>query len=474
MSDSRPFTSSAEIFDWLCQFINLEAGQIPKSFRPERMLALMEAAGHPERGAPVIHVAGSKGKGSVTGMIAAVLEEAGLNTLQFVSPHVKDYRERITRGRSYLDEKVYIAAGEELRRFTGSLGDKLGSARFLFEGSDPDSCPPTYFELLTLYFFLCAAYTRCDAMVVETGMGGRLDPTNVVDPLGAVITVIELEHTEFLGNTLTSVAGEKAGIIKRGKPLFLAAQSGEALEVFKKTAAQQEAPFYYFPDIVEINNLKVHEEGSDFTLSFKTADFFPDPPVDISIAIPGAVQAENAGLAILALKRCFPFIDSGTIQRGLKGFSLPARFERLKPFKPDGGSSLVETGSPLIIDGAHTARSVELTVETFCSLYGEGGVLVFGCASGKNAAAMASSLASRFSWIFITTPGTFKASDPDCIYEIFAGELRKSRNPGKLFLIPDTKKALAGALDAAAADSLPILGTGSFYLAAEIRNLVRR
>jgi dihydrofolate synthase/folylpolyglutamate synthase len=430
------------------------------------MLALMEAANHPERCAPAIHVAGSKGKGSVTGMIAAVLEEGGLNTLQFVSPHVRDYRERITRGRSYLDEKTYIAVGEELRDFTESLGDKLGSARSLFDGSDPESCPPTYFELLTLYFFLCAAYTRCDAMAVETGMGGRLDPTNVVDPLGAVITGIELEHTEFLGNTLAAVAREKAGIIKPGKPLFLAAQCGEALEVFKKTAAEKEAPLYYFPEIVEINRLKVHEEGSDFTLGFKDGGFFPGH-LDISIAIPGAVQAENAGLAVLALKRCFPFMDGGTIQRGLKGFSLPARFERLRPLPG-------EAGPPLVIDGAHTARSVEFTAETFCSLYGEGGVLIFGCASGKNAAAMASTLAPRFSRIFITMPGTFKASDPLEVYKIFALAQGKSRNPGELSMIPDTGKALAGALEAAAPGNLPILGTGSFYLAAEIRNLIRR
>ncbi|MDR2500356.1 MAG: tetrahydrofolate synthase [Treponema sp.] len=456
----KPFQSSQEVFSWLGSFTNLEAGQIPKSFNPKRMDALMEAAGNPQRRVPSIHVAGSKGKGSLTGMITAILEAAGFRVLQFVSPHVRDFRERITQGFNYLDERVYIAAGEELRRFMGSLPAALGGARRLFDQNEPEGCAPTYFELLTLYFFLCAGQTPCDLLAVETGMGGLQDPTNVVDPLAAVITVIELEHTEFLGPSVASVAEKKAGIIKQGKPLFLAPQQEAALEVFRKTAQEKNAPLYYFPEIAGLRNLRVHKEGSDFTLVCKTPGFFPEP-LDLSIAIPGAAQAQNAGLAALAVRRCFPAIGKETIQRGLAGFTLPARFERLWPLR--------KSGPPLIIDGAHTERSVELTAATFYALYGGGGVLIFGCAEGKNAAAMAALLEPRFSRIFITAPGTFKASNPREIYRIFAGQLERSPNKAALALVLDPGEALRQALAAAAADCLPILGTGSFYLAAELR-----
>jgi dihydrofolate synthase/folylpolyglutamate synthase len=299
-------------------------------------------------------------------------------------------------------------------------------------------------------------------MAVETGMGGRLDPTNVVDPLVSVITVIELEHTEFLGNTLASVASEKAGIIKPGKPLILGEQPGEALEVFRKTAAERGAPLYYFPEIAAIENLSVHRGGTDFTLVFKGAPFFAEP-LDISLGIPGAVQAVNAGLAVAALKAAYPAIDADTLRRGLRGFTLPARFER------------VRKEPPVIIDGAHTDKSVENCVETFTALYGQGGILLFGCATGKNAEAMAKRLLPCFSRIIITTPGTYKTSEPVKVFALFqalSAHARKARAGGapQVVLIEETGRAIDHALDCGREQGLPVLGIGSFYLAAEIRS----
>ncbi|MDR3167947.1 MAG: tetrahydrofolate synthase, partial [Treponema sp.] len=252
MNNIPLFSSSAEVFDWLSRFINLEQGQTPNSFRPERMELMAALAGHPEGSAPVIHVAGSKGKGSVTGMVSACLDAAGIKTARYMSPHVTEYRERITVGDDFFDEAVYVAAGNELRSLAEVLTDRSQREYRLFNPGEEGGEGPTFFELLTLYFFLCARLGRCEAMAVETGMGGRLDPTNVVDPLASVITVIELEHTEFLGGTLAAVAGEKAGIIKPRKPLILAEQSPEAREVFFKTAAARDAPLWYFPDLAEI------------------------------------------------------------------------------------------------------------------------------------------------------------------------------------------------------------------------------
>ena len=415
------------------------------------MELLAELAGHPERCAPVIHIAGSKGKGSVTGMLAAMLEAAGYRPARYMSPHVSDFRERLSLGSAFFDEAVYCAAGEELRELAERCVPAAKSG--LFDPAVEDGEEPTFFELLTLYFFLCARHEGCDALVVETGMGGRLDSTNVVDPLVSVITLIELEHTAFLGGTITSVAGEKAGIIKPGKPLALAKQGAEALDVFKKRAAETGSPLVYFPETLELSNLNVHRGGTDFTLRFTKRGFFSGP-LNLSIPAPGAIQAENAGLAIIALKTAFPAVSEDAIGRGLKDFHIPARFET------------VSQDPPVIIDGAHTPESAALCAETFCSLYGGGGILLFGCAADKNASAMAEVLLPHFSRIFITTPGTFKISDPGKIYEAFTAV---SGARDKVLLVRETMEAVRQALDLGRRQGLPVLGAGSFYLASEIR-----
>jgi dihydrofolate synthase/folylpolyglutamate synthase len=455
------FLTSGEVFSWLSQFINLERGQKPRSFRLDRMKFLTELAGHPQRNAPSIHIAGSKGKGSVTGMITAILTSAGFRTARYMSPHVIDIRERICLGDSYFDETVYCAAGNELRNLTEQLSViKQLPAAALFDPSTPDGCEPTFWELLTLLFFLCAKHGNCDIMVVETGMGGRLDSTNILDPIVSVITLIELEHTNFLGNTITEVAGEKAGIIKHGKPLVLAKQSEEALEVFRKKAQEKDSPLLYFPEIAELSGIKVHSGGTDFTLNIPA-----HIQGNFSIPIPGKVQAENAALAITAVKTAFPQIDYKTINRGLANLSLPARFEKIR------------CQVPFIIDGAHTPESLTLCIETFCSLYGEGGILVFGCAADKDAAAMAKIAAPHFTKIIITTPGTFKLSNPALVYEAFTALTGKE----KTLLVLDTQEAVRQAVnfsrekltqseERGKEKYLPILGTGSFYLVSEIRN----
>jgi dihydrofolate synthase/folylpolyglutamate synthase len=443
------FRSSEDVFIWLSKFINLERGQTPKSFRIDRMEFLTQLAGNPHRLMPSIHIAGSKGKGSVTGMSAAMLAAAGYRVARYMSPHVIDIRERICLNDSYFSEDIYRDAGNELRDITERLPS---AANPLFDPSTPEGCEPTYFELLTLFFFLCAKHGNCNVMAVETGMGGRLDSTNVLDPLLSVITLIELEHTGFLGDTIAKIAAEKAGIIKQGKPLVLAKQSEEALDIFKKTAKEKNSPLFYFPEAVEISNLKISPEGTDFTLRAK-GPLFP-APLSLFIPVPGKVQAENAALAIAAVKTAFPHISEDAVRAGLKNLKIPARFEKIAP--------------DFIIDGAHTPESLVLAIETFCQLYGEGGVLIFGCAADKDAAAMAKTAHPHFAKIFITTPGTFKASNPPQVYEAFTSQAGRE----KTRLIADTRKAVEEAREFAAKNNLPILGTGSFYLVSEIRKII--
>ena len=451
------FTSSNEVFAWLEKFINLERGQKPKSFRLDRMRFLAELAGSPERCAPSIHIAGSKGKGSVTAMSAAMLTASGFRAARYMSPHITDIRERITLNDSFFSEEVYCAAGNELRVVTEETLPK--AANPLFNPALDNGCEPTFFELLTLFFFLCARHGGCDVMVVETGMGGRLDSTNILDPLASVITLIELEHTGFLGDAIEKVAAEKAGIIKQGRPLVLAKQSASVLEVFKNKAQEKTSELIYLPEAADIADVRVTADGTDFTLFLKPENLIArQKPLSLSIPIPGKVQAENAALAIAAVKTAFPQISDEAVRKGLAGLKIPGRFEKIsEAAKP-----------PFIIDGAHTPQSLSLCIETFCLLYGEGGILLFGCAADKDASAMAKTACPRFAKIIITTPGNFKISNPALVYETFAAQAGN-----KAVLVPDTREAVKKTLEIAG-EKLPVLGTGSFYLVSEIRKYLKK
>jgi dihydrofolate synthase/folylpolyglutamate synthase len=391
-------------------------------------------------------------------MIAAILEKAGYKTACYASPHVSDFRERIREGNKFFDEAIYAHAGEELRSLTEDLIHSTRPQCRIFNPSCEGGEEPTFFELMTLWFFLCARLSGCRFMAVETGMGGRLDATNIVDPLVSVITPIELEHTAYLGNTLGAIAGEKAGIVKPKRPLILSTQEEEALGVFQAKALETGSPLLYFPEEAELGNILVTEEKTSFTLNLKN----PGKIFDLSVSIPGEVQAANAGLAVLALGTALGgALEDEAVREGLKGFSLPARFERIR------------ANPVFIIDGAHTANSARLCARTITRLYGEGGVLLFGCAAGKDALSMAELLIPLFSRIIITAPGSFKKSFPIETFGAFKQKATEIQKPPEIIYIPRTEEAIAKALETGERTGLPVLGTGSFYLAAEIRNAVR-
>jgi len=448
----KGFSSSGEIFDWLSSFINFEKGHsISKSYRLDRSQVLARLAGNPERCAPAIHVAGSKGKGSVVAMAASVLEAAGMRVARYMSPHVSDFRERVSLGNSFFAEDVYLAAACELRELVEEKLPEGGG--HLFDPATEEGELPTYFELLTLFYFMCARTAACDVLVVETGMGGRLDATNILDPLVSVITLIELEHTEWLGDTIAAIAGEKAGIIKPSRPVILSRQTDEALAVFRARASERESPLHYFPDIASVKDIRLHRGGTDFSLLLGgKSPAGAARAMELSIPIPGEVQAENAGLAVAAIRTAFPDIGDEAVRRGLESVKINARFEK------------VASDPPFIIDGAHTPESVALCADTFCSLYGEGGVLLFSCAADKNVAEMARVLLPRFSQIVITRPGSVRPGSAEGIFRAFGAE-----ESGKAILVPDTAEAVRRALTLGRERGLAVLCVGSFYLAADAR-----
>jgi dihydrofolate synthase/folylpolyglutamate synthase len=456
------FVSSGDVFRWIEGFINYERGGRLglREFRLRRMEILAARAGHPERTAPVIHVAGSKGKGSVTGMAGAILEAGGIKTARYASPHVSDYRERIGGGRGFFSEALYSAAGEELAAVEEALGRLPPEDREEFAGGAGEG-GPTFFELCTLYFFLCARRAGAEALAVETGLGGRLDATNIVDPRVSVITLIEREHTAYLGDTLGAIAGEKGGIVKPLRPLVLAPQEEEALKVLRERAAAQGSPLHYFPEAAELGDIRIGPWGTAFTLRLLPGEGRGEGLFlrDLVVPLPGEVQAANAGLAVLAAVLAFPALTEGAIRAGLAAFRLPARFERLRE------------DPAYVVDGAHTPVSAAACAATFTALYGGGGILLFGCAEDKDAAAMARILSPHFSLIIITAPGSFKKSDPRKVFGDFGRALGACPGP-ELLLAAETGEAVRLSLERSREGRLPVLGMGSFYLAGEIRNFL--
>jgi len=448
MANSR-FSSSDDVFGYLLDYVNVEKGQATE-FKLDRMQFLAAELGNPEGGRLTIHVAGSKGKGSVTTMCANILQAAGLRTGMYTSPHIVRWKERIAFPEMEMPEKTLIAAMEEVLPFV--------------EGKDAGFFPgdelPTYFELTTLVAFCAFRASGCRAQVIETGLGGRLDSTNIVDPDVSVITPIELEHTQFLGDTIGKIAFEKAGIIKPGKPVCVSRQKDEAARVFETKAASTGSPLYRLGIDADIGDVRVGKEGTACRLigmadsGSPLARLLPEAGLEVGCPMIGAIQAQNMGLAAMAVACAMPGIGLGAIQEGLENSSLPARFE------------LLPTNPPMVLDGAHTPESVRLALDTLSQIHPGPKVLLFACAYDKRHAEMARVLAPSFDAIIVTRPGNFKVSDPEKVWESF-----RALRPDAV-LEADTRAALAKAMAEAGARGAMLLVTGSFYLCAEAKDFL--
>lgn len=305
----------------------------------ERMNELLERMGHPERSLKIIHVAGTNGKGSVCTMIAAILKTAGYKVGRYISPTLYDYRERIQINGDYIEKEALTEGMSRIRQIYGEMerdGIEL----------------PTVFEAETALGFWYFKEKACDYVVLETGMGGRLDSTNVVEhPVLTVLTSISMDHMAQLGNTLTEIASEKAGILKNGVAAVVYPQQKEAMDVIERVSHEKNIPW----TVVDTERLRVgarqiFEDGRGLKLqqTFDYKDYR-----DLNVYLGGTYQVKNACLAIeaveaLALKRPLEPL----IREGLSEARWPGRFECLskRPLmfvdgahNPEGAVSLRET-----------------------------------------------------------------------------------------------------------------------------------
>ena len=427
------FKTFDQVICYMEHFTNLEKKTDrynTRTYRLDRMQAIMKALGNPQDSYRSIHVAGSKGKGSTASYIASGLEAAGFVTGLYMSPHVSDYRERFTLCGRFVSDDILVSTGNILAK---------GLEDFHFNDSMGET-QPTTFELYTAFAFLLFKQIGCQWAVIETGLGGRLDATNIIQPEASVLTPIELEHTDILGDTIAKIATEKSKIIKKDRPSFSAFQVPEALEVFRKEALEKNSDFHYLGDEIS----EVTERHIRFRNGYST---------ELNLAMPGLVQAQNCALALLVL-RTLGLYREGATEKALEKNALPGRMER------------INWKRTLYLDGAHTQNSMGHLLETFRSMYpGRSGICIFGAVSGKNHDAMCDEVLQAFDHVVVCRPGTFKRSDPKALYELL---MSKKRPNQKAVLIEDASEALAYCLNNTEA-SEPVLAAGSFYLAGVIK-----
>lgn len=437
------------VLDRLNARINLEKTRPSRidperAFKLDRMRALAAALGAPERDSRFVHVAGSKGKGSTVEMLASCLSACRYAVGVYSSPHLVTPRERIRISGAMIPETAFALHVDRAINASEKLPKDLG--------------PATYFELMTAAAFLYFAEQAVDIAVLEVGLGGRLDSTNIVTPEVCLLTPIQREHTEILGDTLEEIAAEKAGIMKRGVPAITVPQPESVLEVFRAKAEEVGA------------QLRVLGQDIDYSERFESSpELGPHMRVSVStprcvyehlpVPLKGQHQAANCGLALAALDALRE-----------RGFEAPERDVALGlASTPDTGRLEIAWDRPrIILDGAHTPESVEAAMRAIgAHMRYDSMVCVFGCAADKDMAGMLEKVAIGADKIIFTKAASNpRACDPEELQRRFGHQAGKMTQA-----VPTLKEALNRAAQAVGRDDL-IVVTGSFYLVGEAKALL--
>lgn len=413
------------------------------AFDLQRMRELLEQLGNPHIKQPTVHIAGTKGKGSTSAMIASGLAMSGYDTGLFISPHLHTMRERISINGIPITQDDF-----------SSTVDAMWDSIELINTKIPES-PITTFEALTALAFIYFSKENVEFQVLEVGLGGRLDATNVVEPEITIITSLSLDHTDILGDTLQEIAREKAGIIKPKVPIITADQQPEALAVLEEISENRSAPMVLIGRDVQFNRTDFNSEMQEVQISGQVLD----RPFDHHVRIPllGMHQLENAALAITALEslriRGYPIPYDG-IYHGLANVLWPGRLEELQK-KPR-----------IIIDGAHNIWSAKKLREAINEYYEYSSLhLIVGFSSDKDLTSMIKEWAPLSSTVISTRSRHPRSVDPEYI----ATEFENYGHPTQP--IPNIDLALKEAMNRAKEDDI-ILVTGSLFVISEARESI--
>ena len=376
------------------------------NFGLENTCRLLRLAGDPQKKLRFIHVAGTNGKGSTCAMLESIYRASGWRVGLYTSPHLVSFRERIQVNRELISEpdvtRLVVQAKTWLQGF-------------------PKDNHPTFFEVVTVIAANYFAEQKCDLVIWETGLGGRLDATNVVTPLASVITNVQFDHEKWLGNTIEAIAHEKAGIIKPRIPIVTAAE-GAALDVIRATALRLDAPCH-----------EVH-------------DVTPVP----ALALVGAHQRRNAAVALKTIEVVAPIIPvaDAAVRFGLETIQWPARFQVLRRGE-----------QTIVLDGAHNPDGARALAEALRAEFKSRPLtLILGILQDKNWETICRTLAVMAGKVVVTRVASDRSASPDVLAPICG-----AANPSATVIVAET---LAEALIAAGGDSLVVV-TGSLYLVGE-------
>ncbi|MGL4981703.1 MAG: bifunctional folylpolyglutamate synthase/dihydrofolate synthase [Treponemataceae bacterium] len=419
----------------------------------DTILFLAEKLGNPQKHFKCIHIAGSKGKGSTATMLANVLQKAGYRTGLFTSPHILSFFERITQAGNPFASSIYETSASEFFKIFNLIP----------QNEFPQGILPSWFEMVSAYSFLCFKNAKCEYVVVETGLGGRLDATNIINPEFCIITPIEHEHAEILGNTLPQIAGEKAGIIKKNIPVISAKQKKTVLKTLKNYAQRQRADFFYTASHIAIKKITINDYAMTVEFLLKKSR----QKIEFHMNLLGTVQAENALTVIFTMGTFFPHISLDLVLAAIGKVKIAGRFE-IVPIKSQDKTATI------IFDGAHTQNSIINTIQTFKKIFKQQkSFLLFSCAGDKNAKNLARIFKKyHFQKIFVTIPGTFKKANFNQIKTEFAYIASKTR--AHFYANEDFSSIIKQAIDLSIEDNAKLFVTGSFYLITEVKKVLQK
>ncbi len=402
-----------------------------------RVTELLGSLGDPQDSLKFIHVGGTNGKGSFCAMLSSILKESGLKTGLFTSPYIESFNERMMINGEAI-------SNDELAVFTSQVRDI----------ADRMDDPPTEFELITAVAMLYFKHNKCDIVVLEVGLGGRLDATNIIkDPVLSVITGIALDHTAILGDTVEKIAFEKAGIIKKGRPALLGCASAEKdredIERVISLHANQNLSTLYKTDIFALSLRSTSLDGSVF--DYKNHK-------DIKIPLLGLYQPQNAANVLEAVDALIDLgykISEDSVRNGLMKTLWNARFEKLSDM-------------PLILfDGSHNPQGVAETVRSIKRYFGDNKMTVItGVMADKSYIEMVSMISSIAAEVFTLTPDNPRALPSDKLAEVYASFGVKSIACDSVY------EALEKALACAEKNHRPILALGSLYMYDEVKKAI--
>lgn len=425
-----------EALNYLYSFVDysLTRGLVfsPEKFNLGRMFSLMASLGNPHQAYPLLHVAGTKGKGSVCSYCASALRAGGYRVGFYSSPHLNDFCERIQVDGQPISHADLTALVDEIKPHVAAIPEL------------------TTFEITTALGFLHFARSGVTAAVIEVGLGGRLDATNIVQPVASVITSLSYDHMAVLGDTLAKIAAEKAGIIKPGIPVVLAPQQDEARRVVESIASERAAACIEVGRDVQFERLDQSlENGQVFQVW--AAD---EEAETLSIPLLGAHQVENAATAYAALRAASPRglpLSADAIREGFRSTIWPGRFE------------ILQRQPPLVVDSAHNRDSARRLRQTLDEVYpGAPIILIFGASEDKDLSGMFAELLPRVNEVIATQSFHPRAMDPELIAEM----ARQMEKPARV--VPRVEDALPLALELAQGRAL-VLAAGSLFIAAAVR-----